>query len=166
MQTRTSSSKMATVLGGTMILLACLSLESQACHDTLNPDAFQHPLANESDLLPNGMMTIIYRYLEEGKQTIHVSVHRIHMVLAGYHPILPERRDPHYTVLQTDGTLNPMTYVIITNALYYGTGRDAIGFPTHTWIDPNEDGLNGNEKPTFHAAKLEKASSPGDLFPR
>ena len=161
MQTRTSFSKMVAVFGGTVILLACLSSESPACHDTLNPLAFQHPLANESDLLPNGMMAVIYRH-EDGDETIHVSVHRIHMILAGYHPILPERRDPQYTVLQTDGTLNPMTYVIITNALFYGTGQDSIGFPMHTWIDPEEDGLNGNEQPTFHTARLKETGSSID----
>lgn len=161
MQRRTSSSRMAAVLGGMMMLLACLSSESWACHDTLNPLAFEHPLANQSDLLPNGMMAVVYQQ-EESEQMIHVSVHRIHLILAGYHPKLPERRDPRYTVLQTDGTLNPMTYVILTNALYYGTGKDAIGFPTHTWIDSDEDGLNGNETPTFHTAKLEGASASAD----
>ena len=161
MQTRTSSSKRAVVYGGMMMLLACLPSESLACLDTLNPHAFQHPLANESDLLPNGMMSVIHKQ-ETGEQIVHVSVHRIHMVLPGYNPMLPERRDPRYTVLQTDGTINPMTYVIITNALYYGTGQDALGFPTHTWIDSDEDGLNGNEKPTFHTAKLQEANSPVD----
>jgi len=164
MQTRTSPSKGAVIYGGMMMLLACLPSVSWACHEYPNPNAFQHPLANESDLLPNGMMSVVYK-TEEGEQTIHVSVHRIHMTLAGYHPMLPERRDPQYTVLQTDGTLNPMTYVILTNALYYGTGKDAIGFPTHSWIDPDEDGLNGNEKPTFHTAKLQESYFPVDQGP-
>ena len=159
MQTRASSSKMVAMFGGMMMLLACLPSESKACHDTLNPLAFQHPLANESELLPNGMMAVIYKH-EDGDEIIHVSVHRIHMILAGYHPMLPERRDPQYTVLQTDGTLNPMTYVIITNALFYGTGQDAIGFPMHTWIDSDEDGLNGNEQPTFHTAHLQEENGP------
>ena len=156
MLTKAFSSQMVAVLSGMMILFASLPSESTACHDTLNPEAFQHPLANESDLLPNGMMAVIYKQ-EEGDETIHVSIHRIQMILAGYHPMLPERRDPQYTVLQTDGTLNPMTYVIITNALFYGTGRDPIGFPTHTWIDSDEDGLNGNEQPTFHTAKVQES---------
>ena len=155
MRTRTSSSQKALVLGGMMMLLACLPSPSSACHDTLNPKAFLHPLANESDLLPNGMMAVIYKH-EEGEQVDHVSIHRIHMILPGYHPMLPERRDPQYTVLQTDGTLNPMTYVIVTNALYYGIGKDAIGFPRKTWTDPAEDGLNGNEQPTFHTAQVQE----------
>lgn len=161
MQTRTSSSKLVAVLGGTVMFLACQFSDSSACLDTLNPHAFLHPLANKSDLLPNGMMAVIYKH-EEGEEVIHVSVHRIHMILAGYHPILPERRDPQYTVLQSDGTLNPMTYVILTNALYYGTGQDTIGFPMHTWIDPSEDGLNGNEQPTFHASKQENPGASQD----
>jgi len=145
-------------VGGVIALLTCFSSESWACHQHLNPIAFQHPLSNESDLLPNGMMAIVYQH-EQGEQMIHVTVHRIHMIMAGYHPRLPERRDPKYTVLQTDGTLSPMTYVIITNALIYGTGRDSLGFPTKTWIDSDEDGLNGNERATFQTTKLlEKAT--------
>jgi len=153
MKTKSLFTKTATVLvGGTVIFLACLPSVAWACHEHPNPRAFRHPLANESDLLPNGMMAVIYKH-EHGEEVIHVTVHRIHMVMAGYHPMLPERRDPQYTVLQTDGTLNPMTYVIHTNALYYGIGQDTLGFPTKTWIDPEEDGLNGNEQATFHAAK-------------
>ena len=53
-----------------------------------------------------------------------------------------------------------MTYVIITNALYYGTGRDSIGFPTKTWIDSEEDGLNGNERASFQTTKLLEKTTP------
>ncbi len=159
MKTKSYFSKTATVIGGTVILLVCLPFGSLACHDHPNPLAFQHPLPNESDLLPNGMMAIVYQH-EQGEQAIHVTVHRIHMIMAGHYPRLPERRDPQYTVLQTDGTLNPMTYVIITNALMYGTGRDSLGFPTKTWIDSNEDGLNGNERASFQTAKLLEKATP------
>jgi len=71
------------------------------------------------------------------------------MILRGLHPLLPEAKDPRYRVLETEGTLNPMTYLIATNPLYYGIGIDSLGFPTQTWIDPEEDGLNGNEHPTY-----------------
>ncbi len=153
MKTKSLFTKTSMVLvGGTVILLVCLPEKSRACHDHPNPIAFQHPIVNESDLLPNGMMAVVYKHEDEDK-VVHVTVHRIHMVMAGYHPMLPERRDPQYTVLQTDGTLNPMTYVIRTNALYYGIGQDTLGFPTKTWIDPNEDGLNGNEQATFRSAE-------------
>ena len=166
MKTTSFFSKTATVLvGGTVVLLTCFSSESWACHEHPNPIAFQHPLANESDLLPNGMMVVVYKY-EQGDEVIHVTIHRVHMILAGYHPMLPERRDPKYTVLQTDGTLNPMTYVIRTNALYYGIGKDVIGFPTKSWIDPDEDGLNGNEQATFHPAKpMEQMTAQAPLAP-
>jgi len=151
MKTIASFFKTATIMaGGAVTLLVGLPSYSVACHDHPNPIAFPHPLSNDSELLPNGMMAIVYQH-ERGEQIIHITVHRIHMMMAGHHPRLPERRNPKYTVLQTNGTLNPMTYVIIKNALYYGTGRDAIGFPTKTWIDPEEDGLNGNEQASFQA---------------
>ncbi len=159
MKTKSSFFNMAMTVGATVALLACLPSESWACHDNLNPIAFQHPLSHESDLLPNGMMAIVYQH-EQGEQMTHVTIHRIHMIMAGHHPRLPERRDPKYTVLQTDGTLSPMTYVIITNALYYGTGRDSLGFPTKTWIDSNEDGLNGNERASFQTTKLQEKMVP------
>ena len=101
------------------------------------------------------MIALVYKH-NDGETAIHVTVHRIHMTLSGYNPSLPERRDPQYMVLQTDATLNPITYVIKTNALYYGMGRDTIGFPTKTWIDPEEDGLNGNEQATFHTGNLKE----------
>ncbi|MDA0739018.1 MAG: hypothetical protein O2999_11770 [Nitrospirae bacterium] len=166
MKTKSLFTKTATVfVGGTVVLLACLPSESWACHEHPNPIAFQHPLTNESDLLPNGMMAVIYKH-EGEEEVVHVTVHRIHMIMAGYHPMLPEKRDPQYTVLQTNGTLSPMTYVILANPLFYGTGRDAIGFPTKTWIDPNEDGLNGNEQATFRTAKpKEQMTAQAPLSP-
>ena len=159
MKTKSSFFNMAMTVGAAVALLACLPSESWACHDNLNPIAFQHPLSHESDLLPNGMMAIVYQH-EQGEQMTHVTVHRIHMIIAGHHPRLPERRDPKYTVLQTDGTISPMTYVIITNALIYGTGRDSLGFPTKTWIDSDEDGLNGNERASFQTTKLLEKTTP------
>ena len=159
MKTKSSISKMAMIFGGAVALLTCLPSGSWACHEHPNPIAFQHPLSHESDLLPNGMMAIVYQH-EQGEQMIHVTVHRIHMIMAGHHPRLPERRDPKYTVLQTNGTISPMTYVIITNALYYGTGRDSLGFPTKTWIDSDEDGLNGNERASFQTTKLLEKTTP------
>lgn len=155
MKTKSLFSNMVMTIGGAVALLTFLPSDSWACHDYPNPIAFQHPLSNESDLLPNGMMAIVYQH-EQGEQMIHVTVHRIHMIMAGHHPHLPERQDPKYIVLQTDGTISSMTYVIIANALYYGTGRDSLGFPTKTWIDSNEDGLNGNERATFQTAKLQE----------
>lgn len=153
MKTNSFFSNMAMMIGGTCMLLACLPSQSWACHEHPNPIAFQHPLSNESDLLPNGMMAIVYEH-EQGEQVLHVTLHRIHMIMAGHHPLLPERRDPQYTVLETDGTLSPMTYVILANPLYYGIGRDALGFPTKTWIDPEEDGLNGNERASFRTTQV------------
>jgi hypothetical protein len=117
------------------------------CDALPNPKAFEIFSSADSQLLPNGMMVITYG-TGGGELHKHVTVHRVVMVLPGLHPLLPEAKDPRYKVLETDGTLSPMTYLIVANALYYGVGIDSMGFPQKTWIDSEEDGLNGNERPT------------------
>ena len=118
---------------------------SFACQNLPNPQAFEVALPGDSQLLPNGMMAMRYgSHSDDSLQ--HVSVHHVVMVLPGRHPSLPELRDPRYKVLETNGTISPMTYLIKTNALYYGVGVDSLGFPQKTWIDSAEDGLNGNER--------------------
>ena len=130
---------------------------SFACQNTPNPQAFEVISPGEDQLLPNGMMVVKYGD-NAAEHRRHVTVHRVVMVLAGRHTKLPELRNPRYRVLETNGTLNPMTYIIITNALYYGVGVDSLGFPQKAWIDSEEDGLNGNEHLAFHATT--EASHP------
>ena len=121
---------------------------SFACQNTPNPKAFEVISPGEDQLLPNGMMVV--KYGDNAAEHLrHVTVHRVVMVLAGRHTKLPELRDPRYRILETNGTLNPMTYIIVTNALYYGVGVDSLGFPKKAWIDSEEDGLNGNEHLAF-----------------
>ena len=136
------------ILVGTTVLVLCPALPASACQSQPNPIAFKVPLPGEAILLPNGMMALTY-VNRSGEHTVHVTVHRVFMILRGLHPLLPEAKDPRYRVLETEETLNPMTYLIATNPLYYGIGIDSLGFPTQTWIDPEEDGLNGNEHPTY-----------------
>lgn len=61
---------------------------------------------------------------------------------------------PTANVLRSDesGQGRPYYYVILTNPLFYGSMLDGFGFATRTWLDREEDGLNGNELRTtlFH----------------
>ena len=132
------------VFVGMISLFIVAPFASQACLDVPNPEEFQVDLPAESQLLPNGMMVVRYVDLK-GEQRIHVTIHRVMGVFPGRHPSLPELRDPQFKVMESDGTIGPITYLIKAHALYYGEGIDSLGFPKKSWIDPQEDGLNGNE---------------------
>ena len=128
----------------TALLLWAIPLPSWACDSQLNPHAFQSTDLSQNDLLPNGMLAI--RYAETSEETSpHVSVHRVMMTFPGRHLTLPEAKDPQYVIVEVDGTVGWLTYLIAAHALFYGVGQDALGFPERMWIDPEEDGLNGNE---------------------
>lgn len=114
------------------------------CESLLNPLAFQVATFTQNTLLPNGMMAIRYPETEQ-EVSPHVSVHRVLMVLPGLQESLPEASDTHYRIIEVDGTVGWMTYVLSAHALFYGVGEDSLGFPEKIWIDPEEDGLNGNE---------------------
>jgi hypothetical protein len=129
---------------GIPLLLLAAPLSVWSCASQLNPHAFEVNMSNQYDLLPTGMMAVRYAPTnEEGSP--HVSVHRVLMVLPDRQPLIPEAKDPHYRVIEIDGTVGWLTYLISAHALYYGVGQDVLGFPERTWIDPEEDGLNGNE---------------------
>lgn len=133
------------VLLGVMLFLG-LSCPSPIlpCDTQLNPLAFQVNTFTQNTLLPNGMMAI--RYPETDQElSPHVSMHRILMVLPGLQDNLPESHDVHYRVIEVDGTIGWMTYLLSAHALFYGVGEDSLGFPEKMWIDPEEDGINGNE---------------------
>ncbi|MGB0911787.1 MAG: hypothetical protein ACPGYT_15620 [Nitrospirales bacterium] len=132
------------VFVGMISLCSVVPLVSLACLDVPNPEEFQVDLPAESKLLPNGMMVVVYRDIK-GEHRTHVTIHRVLRVMPGRHPTLPELRDPQVRVMETDGTIGPMTYLLKAYALYYGEGIDSLGFPQKSWIDPQEDGLNGNE---------------------
>ena len=126
-----------------LLVLTCPSA-GYSCDSQLNPLAFQVSTFTQNTLLPNGMMAI--RYPETDQEiSPHVSVHRVLMVLPGLQDNLPESTDTHYRIIEVDGTVGWMTYLLSAHALFYGVGEDSLGFPEKTWIDPEEDGINGNE---------------------
>ncbi len=126
-------------------LLICLfPFSAWSCDSQLNPYAFQANVSNDNELLPNGMMAI--RYPRTGAEVLpHVSMHRVMMILPGRQLTLPEAKDPKYLVVEVDGTIGWMTYLVAAHALFYGVGQDSLGFPERMWVDSEEDGLNGNE---------------------
>jgi hypothetical protein len=75
----------------------------------------------------------------------HVSMHRVMMTLPGRQLTIPEATNPEYLVIEVDGTIGWMTYLVAAHALFYGVGQDSLGLPERMWVDSEEDGLNGNE---------------------
>lgn len=132
------------VFGVTPLFLFASPSPTLPCESLLNPLAFQVATYTQNTLLPNGMMAIRYPETEQ-EVSPHVSVHRVLMVLPGLQESLPEASDTHYRIIEVDGTVGWMTYVLSAHALFYGMGEDSLGFPEKIWIDPEEDGLNGNE---------------------
>jgi hypothetical protein len=126
------------------LLLLAIPLPSWSCDSQLNPQAFQSNIPDQNDFLPNGMMVIRYAGTSE-EISPHVSVHRVMMTLLGRQLPIPEAQDPEYLVVEVDGTIGWMTYLVAAHALFYGMGQDGLGFPERMWVDPEEDGLNGNE---------------------
>lgn len=126
------------------LLLWAISPPAWSCDSQLNAQAFQASVFNRNDLLPNGMMAIRYAGIGE-EVSPHVSVHRVMMTLPGRELTIPEAENPDYLVVEVDGTVGWITYVVAAHALFYGMGQDALGFPERMWSDPEEDGLNGNE---------------------
>lgn len=127
------------------LLLWAVPLPSWSCDTQLNPQAFQSIVLTQNDLLPNGMMAIRYAGIGE-EVSPHVGVHRVMMTLPGRQLAIPEGRDPEYLVMEVDGTIGWMTYLVAAHALFYGMGQDGLGFPERLWVDSEEDGLNGNER--------------------
>ncbi|GJL69018.1 MAG: hypothetical protein NPIRA06_16530 [Nitrospirales bacterium] len=132
------------VFGAAPLFLAAYPSPTLSCESLLNPLAFQITTFTQNTLLPNGMMAIRYPETEQ-EVSPHVSVHRVLMVIPGLQESLPEASDGHYRIVEGDGTIGWITYIVSAHALFYGVGEDSLGFPEKIWIDPEEDGLNGNE---------------------
>lgn len=122
----------------------CLPSSTLPCESLLNPLAFQVTTFTQNTLLPNGMMAIRYPETEQ-EVSPHVSVHRVLMAIPGMQESLPEASDIHYRIVEGAGTIGWITYIVSAHALFYGVGEDSLGFPEKIWIDPEEDGPNGNE---------------------
>jgi hypothetical protein len=131
------------------LLLWAVPLPSWSCDSQLNPQAFQSAIPNQSDLLPNGMMAIRYARTD-GEVSPHVSMHRVMMMVPGRQLAIPEAKDPEYLVVEVDGTIGWITYIVAVHALFYGMGQDGLGLPERMWVDPEEDGINGNEHLNGH----------------
>ncbi len=131
------------------LLLWVVPFPAWACDSQLNPHAFQASVFSQNDLLPNGMMAIRYAGIDE-EASPHVSVHRVMMTLPGRELIIPEAKSPEYLVVEVDGTVGWITYLVAAHALFYGMGQDSLGFPERIWVDSEEDGLNGNEHLNGH----------------
>lgn len=136
------------VLWGILVIVLWGAPALSACRSGPDGAAFAWMRLDDADPQPNGMMLMGYRDDVVGSVT-HVAFHRVARVLPGVQEALPESEVARYTVLHTDGTLGPLTYVILRDALYYGTDLDAVGLPRRVWIDPDEDGVNGNERLIF-----------------
>jgi len=126
-------------------------LPAQGCQRESEQAVFDWAFVENANPLPNGMMWVGYRDREDG--TIrHVSFHRIVRVLPGIQPDLPVEEALRFTVLITAGTLDPITYIFFREPLYYGTDLDELGLPRRMWLDPEEDGVNGNERAGMRVA--------------
>ena len=139
------------LLAGTFAILVSGPVPLYACERGPDAAAFAWLLADDANPQPSGMMLVGYRDETLGHIT-HVTFHRVARTLPGRQPDLPAEEIGRYTVLFSDGTLGPLTYVIFTQALYYGTDLDTTGLPRRVWFDSEEDGVNGNELLVFRAA--------------
>lgn len=114
------------------------------CHGGPDQAYFRWAMVEDANPLPNGLMWVGYRDQDQGLPT-HASLHRVVRVLSGADVTLPDDELGRFTLLVLDGTLEPLSYVIMTRPLYYGTDLDEIGLPRQLWLDAEEDGINGNE---------------------
>lgn len=144
---RPSAVALAGSLGLVLLLLwmSAWTTGASACQASPDQAAFAWRLAEDADPQPSGLMLMAYGESDNGTVT-HVSLHHVVRVLPGRQPDLPDEEAVRFTILFTDGTLGPLTYIISREPLYYGTDLDVNGLPLRLWIDPEEDGLNGNER--------------------
>lgn len=123
-----------------VVLSASPLLASQTQPD---PADFALETALEIRVLPNSLLLVVYA--DPGKDVgHHATLHRVYATL-------PAPADPSYAASDevaltlyttSDGSVS---YVVGTNALFYGDQLEDDGFPGRIWEDPMEDGLNGNE---------------------
>lgn len=114
-----------------------------ACEVRPNPQDFRWELAEDAFPQPSGMLLIAYE--DAGShQTTHATYHRVVRIVP--RPVLGAVSNGTDEILvEVDGGIGPLIYVIVSAPLYYGTDLDEMGLPRRVWLDPEEDGLNGNE---------------------
>lgn len=143
-----------TVLLGLLVILLFPGPAFSHCVDRPHAGSFEPRLAVGWELTPTGLAVVYYS--EDGGPSDHLSLHRILHHGFDALPLEDLKRSfgPTASVLRSDesGQGHPYYYVILTNPLFYGSMLDGFGFATHTWLDREEDGLNGNELRTtlFH----------------
>lgn len=130
------------------VIAAMWSVPASACRNGPEAAAFSWSLVEDANPQPNGMILVGFRDESVGGVT-HVAFHRVARILPGVQDALPESEASRYAILHTDGTLGPLTYIIMREALYYGTDLDSVGLPRRVWFDPEEDGVSGNERLVF-----------------
>ena len=126
---------------------------ASACRNGPEVAAFSWALVEEVDPQPSGLMLVGFRDEVIGGVT-HVAFHRVARILPGVQETLQPSEASRYAILVTDGTLGPLTYIIVKEALYYGTDLDSAGLPRRVWFDPEEDGVSGNERLVFDRIDL------------
>ena len=130
------------------VMAAMWSVSASACRNGPEAAAFSWSLVEDANPQPSGLMLVGFRDESVGGVT-HVAFHRVARILPGVQDALPESEASRYTILHTDGSLGPLTYIIVKEALYYGTDLDSVGLPRRVWFDPEEDGVSGNERLIF-----------------
>jgi hypothetical protein len=130
-----------------VVALAILLWTSEVVACDLGPTQqdFRWELAEDAFPQPNGMLLIAYED-PASHRTTHVTYHRIRQVFQK--PVLApvSHTAADETLVEVDGSLSPLIYVIVSAPLYYGTDVDEMGLPRRMWLDSEEDGLNGNEE--------------------
>lgn len=142
------ASRPAMVIGMAMVMSAAMpGLAGRALGCDMGPDrqAFDWRLAEWAEPLANGLMLVTF-HGAEGDVITHAAYHRVVRVVPGVAPDLSDEEADRFILLVTEGDLEPLTYVVIREALTYGTDLDQLGMPQRLWGDPAEDGLNGNER--------------------
>jgi hypothetical protein len=130
-----------------LVMWPVLGVAGWAWSCDAGPDrrAFDWRLAEWAEPMGNGLMLVAFRG-SEGDAITHVAYHRVVRVVAGVTPELPDEEAARFIQLVTEGDLEPLTYLVVREALTYGTDLDQQGLPRRSWGDPEEDGLNGNER--------------------
>ena len=109
-------------------------------------DGFDWALIDDATPQPNGMMEIRYHDPTNRFFIDHATLHRVLRVTPGSHSALAADDSKQYTLIEMEGALVSWVYWIFREPLFYGNDLDSAGFPQQLWIDPEEDGINGNER--------------------
>ena len=133
------------VVSVTILLFFWTTPAWSLCHNTPDRGSFDWSLIEDASPHPSGLMVV--RYHERGNPSAisHATLHRVLRASPGVQPPLTPAEAAKYAFIQIEGELTDWTYLIFQEPLFYGTHLDSQGLPQQLWIDPEEDGENGNE---------------------